>query len=274
MDQFDSAVYLEEPSRSLQSYVEWLEALTGTVTSKSVVSRFFLEAFPHRGGLCKPNLVPFDKFCPENIERAFDYLEVISRIAPQRIKFGDEKHLKGKAIFNRKVRRNPWTGHVPEMAVPSDFRNRYNLTGFCSIDPETTASAVWCSLNECINDADQFHIELEYAIHSGFIGGGDLLVLDNASFHTGKENSVLQVHLWDSYGIFLLFLPARTPEWNPMEQVWKSMLQRLKVLPLNWCIEVTREIGSHISAHAAIHVLSGITHEEVMQFYRGSGLID
>ena len=44
------------------------------------------------------------------------------------------------------------------------------------------------------------------------------MVLDNAAIHTGKENTVVEDYLWDTYGIFLLFLPARAPEWNPMEQ--------------------------------------------------------
>jgi len=177
------------------------------------------------------------------------FLDIISKIDPARIKFGDEKHLKGDAIFNRKVRRNPITGEVPEMIVTSDFRNRYNLTGFCSINPMTTKYAVWCSLHECINDADQFHLELEYAIHSGFFRGGDVLVLDNAAVHTGKENSVLQDYLWEKYAIFLLFLPARAPEWNPMEQVWTSLVQRLRELPVNKCREVAKETGPHLSTY-------------------------
>ena len=273
LDEYDRAVilflYLDEHSRPLASYVEWLQHLTGTVVCGQTISNFFRDAFPHRGGLCRPNLVPFDKFRPSNIEKAWDYLGVISRIAPHRIKFGDEKHLKGDEVFSRKVRRNPLTGVVPEMVVTPDFRNRYNMTEFCSVNPETTSRAVWYCINDIINDAEQFSVELEKAIQSGFLRGGDVLVLDNTTVHNGGENSVLQDYLWERHGIFLLFLPARAPEWNPMEQVWKSMVQRLKKLPLNMC----RRAGEHFTAHAAISILSGITHAEVFQFYVGSGLI-
>ena len=155
------------------------------------------------------------------------------------------------------------------MIVTPDFINRYNLTGFSSINPDTTNKAVWYSLSECINDADRFALELEYAICSGFFRGGDVLILDNAQVHTGKENTVLQDYLWDEYGIFLLFLPARTPEWNPMEQVWKCLVQKLRDIPLKTC----REIGEHATAYAAIDILSKITHSEVRRFYVGSGLI-
>jgi hypothetical protein len=86
--------------------------LTGTSVSESTVSRFFNHGFPIRGGLCRPNLVPIDKFKPENIERAFEYLQVLAQIAPHRLVFGDEKHLKGQDLFNRKNRKNPMTGET------------------------------------------------------------------------------------------------------------------------------------------------------------------
>ena len=107
------------------------------------------------------------------------------------------------------------------MPVTPDFCNRYNLTEFFSINSLTTKKSVWCSLNETINYANQFALKLELAIQAGFLQGGIVLVLDNATVHTRKENTVLQEYLWETYGIFLLFLPARVPEWNLMEQVWK-----------------------------------------------------
>lgn len=69
-------------------------------------------------------------------------------------------------------------------------------------------SAVWCSIHDSINDANNFATELEYAIQQGFFQGVDLLVFDNAALHTGRDNVVLQDYLWENYGIFLLFLPA------------------------------------------------------------------
>jgi hypothetical protein len=276
MDEIDQTVllflYLEEPSRNLRNYVSMLAQITGTVVSESTVSRFFNHGFSVKGGLCRPNLVPFDKFRPENIERAYEYLEIIATIAPHRLKFGDEKHLKGKEVFNRQVRRNVLDGSIPPMSVPPDFTNTYNLTGFCSIVPTMTGTAVWCSIHESTNDADQFSLELEYAIQSGFLVGGDVLVLDNAAVHTGKENTELEDYLWNTYGIFLIFLPARTPEWNPIEQVWKCLVQRLRsedTAPLG----VIRQIGQHATAKTAINILSSITYDEVRRFYVGSGII-
>ena len=143
------------------------------------------------------------------------------------------------------------------------------MTGFCSINPHTTQSAVWCSLNEVVNDADQFALELEYAIQSGFFTGGDILVLDNAAIHTGRNNSVLQDYLWEEYGLFLVFLPARAPELNPQELVWKQLVGELKQLDLRVC----RAVGQHATAYAAIAILGNVTYEEVWQYYVHCGVI-
>jgi hypothetical protein len=45
------------------------------------------------------SLVPYDKFRPSNIEKVWEYLEHVSRISPERLKYGDKKSLKGKEIL-------------------------------------------------------------------------------------------------------------------------------------------------------------------------------
>ena len=56
LDEIDSFVlyslYQKQPTRSLASYVNWLYYYTGTIVSKSTVSRFFRHGFLIRGGLC------------------------------------------------------------------------------------------------------------------------------------------------------------------------------------------------------------------------------
>jgi hypothetical protein len=91
------------PMRSLASYVSELYCLRGTMVSKMTVSRFFNHAFPIRAGLCVPNLVPYDKFCPHNIEKAVKYIQALARIDPGRLKFANEKSFKGKDIYNKKI---------------------------------------------------------------------------------------------------------------------------------------------------------------------------
>ena len=225
----------------------------------STVSKLFNHCF-------RPKLVPLDKFRPANIEKAFEYLQLISQFAPYRIKFCDEKHLKGKEVFNRKNRRNVLTGQVPCMPTSSDMTNTYTMFGVCGINPATPAA--WCSIHDGINDAEQIGIQVEQAILEGAVVPGDILVLDNAPVHTGGENTVLEEHLWVNYAIYMAFLPARAPEWNPMEQVWKHMVQRLRAMPL----EPLRRIP-HATAHSAVRVIREVPQDLVMKFYQHSGVL-
>jgi hypothetical protein len=103
-------IYPFLPSRSNGSYVDNLYAITGTVTSKSTISCWFKDFFPINGGFRKPNLVPVDKFKPRNLWRAAEYAEAISIIAPHKLRFGDEKLIKGSEVYCRRTRRNVLTG--------------------------------------------------------------------------------------------------------------------------------------------------------------------
>jgi hypothetical protein len=156
-----------------------------------------------RGGLYRPNLIPFDKFCPENSFRVIDYFEILAKINPHRIKFGDEKSLKGREVFNCKVWRNPLTGEIPPIKTNPDFTNAYSLTGFCGIDRRSTV--VFCNLHEEMNDATEFSISVELACSVNFFHEGDVLVLDNAVIQFGGDNSVFEESLWDQFGVLVLF---------------------------------------------------------------------
>jgi transposase len=252
-------LYFEEPSRNLGSYMRGLYRITGTIVSTSTLSRLFKEVGMT---LCRPNLIPMDKFRPDNEFRAVEYVYMIARINPSKLKFGDEKGLAGKEVYKRNVRRNPFNGLVPPLQTNPDFTKNYSLTGFCGIDDRS--SAVFCIIHEEINDATEFALQLELAINSGFFHRGDVLVLDNAAIHIGGENTVLEEWLWSNFEIFLLLLPPRSPEWNPIELVWGTMVVRLKHVPLY----VLEEIGSHATAVESNRILSEITHDEVRRFYK------
>ena len=253
-------LYLDEPSRSLPSYRKELFALVGTNVSVSTLSRLFKEL---NMSMCRPNgKIPLDKFSMKNACTATEYVYVMSRVDPFKIKFGDEKALEGKEVYDRGVRRNPFTGKVPAIATTACFTERYSLTGFCGIDRRTPP--VFCVIHEGTNDAIEFGLQIQAAIEHGFLRCRDILVLDNASIHTGGVNSTLEDWLWDQFEIALMLLPPRSPELNPIELVWNTLVQRLKCFPL----PVLYEIGSHSCAVASLKILEEISHEEVERYYK------
>jgi hypothetical protein len=213
-----------------------------------------------------PNLVPYDKFRPRNIEKVWEYLDHIARISPERLKYGNENSLKGKDIFNKKARRDVLMGLVPPTMTDPDLRNTYSIIGICGISKRS--SPVRYRITDATVDADLFSLEIESAIASRYLQAGDVLVLDNAANHTGKGNTVLEDWLWEEHMVLVLFLPARAPEWNPIELMWNRLTQRLKYFDLSYLT------GSHRVVAATVTILNGITHNEIYSFYKKSGVFD
>jgi hypothetical protein len=104
----------------------------------------------------------YDKYKLENIAKAVNYTPLVALFHPTKLKFGDEKHFEGAEIIFRGVRRNPITGVVPDAIVDSDFRNTYNLTEFCGIDPRS-APMSW-TFQDGINDSEVFSNAIERAV--------------------------------------------------------------------------------------------------------------
>jgi hypothetical protein len=59
------------------------------------------------------------------MEKAWEYLDHIARISPERLKYKDKKFLKGKSIFHKLACRDALTGLVTAMTMDPDLRNRY-----------------------------------------------------------------------------------------------------------------------------------------------------
>ena len=159
-----------------------------------------------------------------------------------------------------------FTGLVPPVMTNSNFRNTYSIVGFCAIDYRVTP--VRYGIGQGNNNAENFAVQVQLGVLSGVFLPYDVIVLDRAAIHTGKGNSILEDWLWDNYRIFLLLLPARTPEWNPIELVWNILVQRLGVFSLR----LIKEMGRHSLVQASEIILRNITHAEVDGCYRECGV--
>ena len=53
---------------------------------------------------------------------------------------------------------------------------------------------------------------------------GDYIIMDNASFHKGDE--ILEIA--DSFGINIIYLPAYSPDLNPIEKFWANFKRNLR----------------------------------------------
>ena len=98
----------------------------------------FWHEFPYSASLRSPNAVLIDKFRPENLERAIKYLTYIATVNLWSIKYGDEKHMKRRDVYNYNNRRNPFTGLTPPLVAPPNFCDTYSLARFCDVDRRST----------------------------------------------------------------------------------------------------------------------------------------
>ena len=179
-------VYYSNPKSLLHHYQVALYQRTGTFVSKSTLSAWFRTRFPVRMSFRKTDKVPLDKFKPENILRIHEYHLTVNMVlhTPWRLKFGDKKPLKGADLFNGAARKDPFTGSVPATIVDSDFRNTYNIIGFCGIDAFIPCAVDYYIIGEGqTTTAGVFMETIKQSISKGYLHGGDVLILNNASVH-------------------------------------------------------------------------------------------
>ncbi len=146
-------------------------------------------------------------FRPSNMEKAWEYLNHIARISPEWLKYGDNKLLKGKSIFDKLARKDILTGLVPATTMDLDICNTYSIIGICGIC--TRSMPVRYRITDAIVDADLFSLKTELAIANQYLWAGDVPILDNAANHTGKDTSVLEELLWEEHMVLVLFFPLK-----------------------------------------------------------------
>lgn len=167
-----------------------------------------------------------DKFTTNNTIRAYEFFGALRTLNPNRIVFGDGKHLKGEEFWSKKVRRDPITGEVPSIKTDANFRNTYTIIGLCTMNEDSQVPVLYRIRKET-NDADAFFGAIEFAVDCGYLRENDVLVLDNAAIQW----------LWQEHKILVLFLPSRTPEWNPIELVWRLLLNELQKYPIHVAVQ-------------------------------------
>jgi hypothetical protein len=208
---------------TLRDYAYRLATDRGTFVSRAVIGKWFLTTFPFKGSMRKLNKVPINKFTNNNILRCAELMYPVEHIPPWRLVFGDEKPLKGGELFNRRERADPLNGVVEDFVVDSYWHNTYAITGLCRIGCDRPPFLF--IVHDGSNNAAVLCDLVIQNLSCGSLQPGDSLVLDNASIHHFQESTGLDAYIWNYHGIFLQFLPTRSPELNPIELLWNILVQ-------------------------------------------------
>jgi hypothetical protein len=170
----------------------------------------------------------------ENIQRRMEHWDLIRRVDPYQLKFCGEKSIRGA----------------------------YNVIGISSIASNATPFLYFVNEGGRSN-SEVFTNMVLYAISRGFLRRGDVLVLNNATYHRGREASDFDDYMWRKHRIYLHFLPPRSPELNPAKLLLNPLTQQLKYVPL------TDRYGyrSDQIVRAATMVMDQLTHQDVYACY-------
>ena len=172
------------------------------------------------------SLFPPAKNSFRNLQLTRRYLSFVKSIYNhERFVFADEKPMKEINIFS-KVRRNPFSGGVPDHTCNANSKNRYNI--LAAVTVKTTAKPVSFIVIEETSNSYTFLKFVEYLIDNCVLVRGDIFVVDNCSIHMSGDNDSLQNMLFFKCGILMVPLPPYTPELNPCEFVFQTLVQRMR----------------------------------------------
>lgn len=83
--------------------------------------------------------------------------------------------------------------------------------------------------------------------------------MSDTKIHTGGECSVNEDFLWNNYRILVVYLPPRSPKYNPVTKIWKEVTHDLDRTRLN-------PYRSHDITHATAYILDKFSHREMIDF--------
>jgi transposase len=203
---------LDNPAWGIGAHTESLNA-SGIEADRHFVARIFRSwGWSWR----KPNHIQIRKFTPENVQRYTFWVALVPFLPWQHLKFLDEAHFVSKDLYRRNVV-GP-RGFKLYMVQTAELNLSYSLT--LLTDPSNPNNPFFFSVRISSNTEVDFLNFLMDAIEAGRLVEDDILVVDNATVHSGLSTWEMMQQLLSAFGIQLLYLPAYSPELNPCELVF------------------------------------------------------
>jgi hypothetical protein len=166
--------------------------------SHQTISNFFKKWFAFRGSLRMSSFVPLDKYKPKNIERYYEFLEMIKKL-PEHFEFHciDEKQVINHHCVQERVCACPLTGQVRCIHVTGDFREAYNLIAIISANVTKTCPVYWIVLGEENGNLCSYVAFLKHLIAIRWFKRGGVLIRDRATIHEKAEANIASDLLWN-----------------------------------------------------------------------------
>ena len=163
----------------------------------------------------KKSLRAQEQDTPENRQRRQAWREQVSQLDPQRLVFLDESGVTTQ--MTRRYGRAPRGERIRE-ATPAGHWNTLTLLGAMTQQGMLASMTV-----ESPTDGDVFLAYLDEVLCRQ-LQAGQVVVMDNLSVHkvAGVRERI------EAVGATLLYLPPYSPDFNPIEQAWSKIKQKLR----------------------------------------------
>jgi transposase len=163
----------------------------------------------------KKSLRAIEQDTPENRQRRQAWREQVSQLDPKRLVFLDESGVTTQ--MTRHYGRAPRGERIRE-ATPAGHWNTLTLLGAMTQQGMLASMTV-----ESPTDGDVFLAYLDEVLCPQ-LQAGQVVVMDNLSVHkvAGVRERI------EAVGATLLYLPPYSPDFNPIEQAWSKIKQKLR----------------------------------------------
>ncbi len=225
---FIYTLFLENPSRPREGYVEELEKEFGITVSKSFITKWFKHIGKYKGTMRQTSKFPQRKFTEEIHAKLECYIDLIRQVDDHcRLVFADEKPMKEIDIYG-KIRRDPITGDVySHVCNGANVKNRFNILAAVSVKEDVDYNCEHLILEETAN-AMTFQYFVKHLCEIGFLRENDIFIVDNCTIHMQGDNIDLPDVLWEVFRIVMIPLPPYYAELNPTEFVFNYLVSILK----------------------------------------------
>lgn len=135
-------------------------------------------------------------------------------------------------------------------SAPHGHWNSTTVLGAMRLDGTTA-----CMAMEGATDTEAFQVYVQEVL-SPILRPGDLVVMDNLAPHKSEPT----LALIRQKGADVLFLPAYSPDFNPIEQMWSKVKNTLRSLEARTSDSLLQAIGQALAAITAQDTLNWFAH--------------
>lgn len=227
------AVAKSNPTTTVNEYIKVVRERTNLSISASYVKRIF---YSWKWSWKKPERRQIQKYTVGNILYYAHFVSWITGLPSwQNLKFIDEStfHPRGLFSITSKVlglrrKRGISRRGVPCIVVDRGSLREKKINLMAMIQIDNPDVPIVCNLVDGNSNGEKFLEFVTSLCQNGHIKPGDIVILDNASYHRSSEIEEDLEDIQEEYQFTFKYLPTYSPELNPIELIFAFLKNTLR----------------------------------------------